>query len=189
MLYIYLPNNYWNKIILFVFLISIVLGILGAPVIYMCIDVILLFFQKSQIKYFGNYSWFLLILYFIITCFIPYMVIKDNYNLVSNTLNQKIFAASLIALTVGWFFGLSFHFDVISFLFVIVTVPIKFIVKTFGPVTVLALGITEVVLSSGSLNMQGKVTDGFTSFLLEDAQQERFLNDKMYKNIMRYNTW
>ena len=82
-------------------------------------------------------------------------------NIADNNANVlQLFTVLLIAMTVGWFFGLSFHFDVFTFLFVLVFTPIKYVLKIFGPITILALTIVQVILASNSSNHIGKTTAG-----------------------------
>ena len=63
-------------------------------------------------------------------------------------------------MTIGWFFGLSFHFDIFSFLFVFIFTPIKYIIKVIGPITILVLSIIQLVLAFDSINRTGKTTAG-----------------------------
>ena len=87
---------------------------------------------------------------------IPQMNEEKNNN--SNVL--QLVTVLLIAITVGWFFGLSFHFDVLTFLFILVFTPIKYVLKVFGPIAILALTITQIILASESSNLIGKTTAG-----------------------------
>ena len=83
--------------------------------------------------------------------------IKGDEN---NSSVLQLLTVLLIALSVGWFFGLSFHFDVFSFLFVLIFTPIKYVLKTFGPIAILALTITQIIIASTNANKQGKTTEG-----------------------------
>ena len=64
---------------------------------------------------------------------------------------------------IGWFFGLSFHFDMFSLLLVIMFTPVKYVLKVFAPITILGLTITQIILASKSSNQQSKVTEGYNT--------------------------
>jgi hypothetical protein len=178
LLYFYFPAGS-NMIILYL-LITFVFSILSAPVVLMLIEIFTLVFFQSSLSV-TNIGWFLFVGLIIATWAITFGHNSEifNYtNLVSNNdvdSNNKmvntditdnnanilqLFTVLLIAMTVGWFFGLSFHFDVFTFLFVLVFTPIKYVLKVFGPIAILALTITQIILASNSSNQIGKTTAG-----------------------------
>jgi hypothetical protein len=72
----------------------------------------------------------------------------------------KFFTIVIMSLMVGWFLGLSWHFKMFSFVGKIAFVPIHYVLTIFAPITILALGITQVALADASAKVPIKVSDG-----------------------------
>jgi MFS family permease len=170
LLYFYYPKE--NQIILLYILITFVFSLLSAPVALMVFEIFTLLFTKKSISQYGNLGWYLLviILAIILGYMIPAAFTTDIFNVnniltgTSNNSNTiQLITVFLIAMTVGWFFGLSFHFEMFSLLFVIAFTPMKYVVKVFAPITILGLTITQIILASNASNQQSKVTEGYQS--------------------------
>lgn len=161
--YFYFPTNGTMDIIYF--LITFVFAVLSAPFFIMFLEIIFTCFGNSLSK--TNWGWTLsissLILIWWFTFDNRYSIFDPNNAVKGDKDNStvlQILTVFLIALTVGWFFALSFHFDVFSFLFALIFSPIKYVLKTFGPITILALTITQIIIASANANKQGKTTAG-----------------------------
>lgn len=179
LLFFFFPTKY-NVLIIY-FLITFVFSLLSAPIVLMFIELFALSFGSSLTA--NNIGWFLffglIIAIWTITFSLSPDIFRDT-NLISNKARDKynnvvdlnndeknnnsnvlqLFTVLLIAMTVGWFFGLSFHFDVFTFLFILVFTPIKYVLKIFGPIAILGLTITQIILASESSNLIGKTTAG-----------------------------
>jgi hypothetical protein len=185
LLFFYFPAGS-NMTIIYI-LITFVFAILSAPMALIILELFtLLFFQTSLTV--TNIGWYLFFGLIIVTWIITFSlnskifnynnmvskyIIDNSSNVVYNNNNRidkniadnnanvlQLFTVLLIAMTVGWFFALSFHFDVFTFLFVLVFTPIKYVLKIFGPIAILVLSIIQVILASNSSNHIGKTTAG-----------------------------
>lgn len=166
LLYFFFPTG--SNMIIIYFLITFVFSILSAPIVLIVIELFTLSFLGSSLTL-TNIGWYLFFGLIILTWIFTFSyssVIFNYTNIVNNDAKSnnanvlQIFTVLLIAMTVGWFFGLSFHFDVFTFLFVLVFTPVKYVLKVFGPITILALTITQIILASNSSNQIGKTTAG-----------------------------
>lgn len=164
LLYFYFPAGS-NMTILYL-LITFVFAFLGAPIAYMLLEMFMITAFQTSISQTG-WGWYILLgSLFLIwgVTFSKYAEIFNYKNMINNVETNssvlQFFTALLIAMTVGWFFGLSFHFDALTFLFVLALTPIKYTLKVFGPIAVLALTIVQLIIATDSSNRQGKTTDG-----------------------------
>lgn len=161
------------KILAILFLFVVTISILVGPVAYMVIDMLLAWFQTSISSITYGFGWLvLLILMFVVglifyyegkSATLIYNTDKTIHGLKDNSNIFQLFTAILISLTAGWFLGLSFHYNMISLLFVLVFTPMKYALKWFGPISILVLSIYQIVIASNSANRTGKVTDGFST--------------------------
>ena len=164
LLYFYFPAGS-NMTILYL-LITFVFAFLGAPIAYMILEMFMLIAFQTSISQ-TRWGWYILLGFLVLiwgTTFGKYAEIFNYKNMINNVETNssvlQLFTALLIAMTVGWFFGLSFHFDALTFLFVLGFTPIKYVLKIFGPITILALTIVQIIIASDSSNRNGKTTDG-----------------------------
>ena len=163
LLYFYCPTKS-NMVIIYI-LITFVFAILSGPFVLLLIELFTLTFFESSLSL-TNIGWYLFFGLIIAIWIVTFSLNTEIFN-ISNMVNAdtnanilQLFTVLLIAMTVGWLFGLSFHFDVFTFLFVLVFTPIKYILKVFGPITILALTVTQVILASDASNKIGKTTAG-----------------------------
>jgi hypothetical protein len=161
--YFYFPED--GTMDMIYFLITFVFSILAAPFFIMILEIIFTCFGNSLSK--TNWGWFLLISSVVLIWWFTFdnrYSIFDLNNTIQGDENNssvlQILTVFLIALTVGWFFGLSFHFDMFSFLFTLIFAPIKYTLNTLGPIGILGLTITQIILASANANKQGKTTLG-----------------------------
>jgi hypothetical protein len=155
------------------FLFTVTISILAGPVVYMVFDMFLLWFNTSISSITRGFGWLVLVLLMLTVGLVFYYVgkpanmvfdktkniggLKDNSNIF------QLFTAILISLTAGWFLGLSFHYNMVSLLFVLAFTPMKYALKWFGPIAILVLSIFQIITASNSANRTGKVTDGFST--------------------------
>ena len=147
-------------------LITFTFAVLAAPLALMILELFsTLCFQISLSQ--TRWGWYILIgLLFSIwlgtVLNSGYIFSTDNKinKIDSNASVLQLITVLLIAMTVGWFFGLSFFFDTTTFLFVLVFTPMKYVFKIVGPITILGLTIAQVILASKTANSFGKTTDG-----------------------------
>jgi hypothetical protein len=144
-----------------------VFAILATPFAIMIIEIFLLLLFQTSISKIQGWVWLLFIVLFILTWMLTFnlnsvIFNSSNYidNIDTNSNVLQIFTVILIALTVGWFVGISFHFDVFSFLFILAFTPLKYVVKVFAPITILLLSIIQVYLASNSARINSNLTDG-----------------------------
>ena len=163
LLYFYCPPSS-NMIILYI-LITFVFALLSGPVVLLLIELFTLTFFQSSLSVTGI-GWYLFVGLIIAIWIVTFSLNTEIFN-IGNMVNRdssanilQLFTVLFIAMTVGWFFGLSFHFDMFTFLFVLVFTPIKYVLKVFGPIAVLALTVTQIILASESSNKIGKTTAG-----------------------------
>jgi len=164
LLFFYFPAGS-NMTILYL-LITFVFAFLAAPIVFMLLEMFMMVIFQSSISQ-TRWGWYILLgSLFLIwgAMFGNHAEIFNYKNMINNVETNanmlQLITALLISMTVGWFFGLSFHFDTLTFLFVLVFTPIKYVIKVFGPITVLALTIVQLVLATDSSNRNGKTTDG-----------------------------
>jgi len=164
LLFFYFPAGS-NMTILYL-LITFVFAFLAAPIVYMLLEMFMMVMFQTSISQ-TRWGWYILLgSLFLIwgAMFGNHAEIFNYKNMINNVETNanmlQLITALLISMTVGWFFGLSFHFDTLTFLFVLVFTPIKYVIKVFGPIAVLALTIVQLVLATDSSNRNGKTTDG-----------------------------
>jgi hypothetical protein len=156
------------------FLFTVTISILAGPVVYMVIDMFLSWSNTSISSITRGFGWLVMLLLMVTVGLIFYYEGKPASNMLSekartigdlagNSNTFQLFAAILISLTVGWFLGLSFHYNMISLLFVLAFTPMKYALKWFGPIAILVLSIYQIIIASNSANRTGKVTDGFST--------------------------
>lgn len=147
-------------------LITFTFAVLVAPVMMMILEMFFtMAFQTSLSQ--TSWGWYILIGLLFLIWGVSYSqsgFLFNTYNMINNLDTNasvlQLFLALLIALTVGWFFGLSFHFDTTTFLFVLVFTPMKYVFKVLGPIAILGLTIAQVILASKTANSFGTTTDG-----------------------------
>lgn len=164
-LYFYFPKG--SNMTLLYLLITFVFAILATPCAIMIIEILLLLLFQTSISKLNGWVWIIFIVLFILTWMLTFnlnSIIFDSSNYIDNIDTNsnvlQIFTVILIALAVGWFFGISFHFDVFSFLFVLAFTPLKYVVKIFAPIAILLLSIIQVYLASNSARINANLTDG-----------------------------
>jgi len=162
-LYYYFPEG--SNMTLVYLLITFIFAFLSAPLLLMLLEIAILCFGYSISN--TNMGWRLLCVFLLLTWGFTFGLNSNAFNinkLVNNIDTNsnllQIFIVILISMAIGWFFGLSFHFDVFSFLFVLIFTPIKYIIKVIGPITILVLSIIQLVLAFDSVNRTGKTTAG-----------------------------
>ena len=162
--FFYFPSE--NNLLFIYILITFTFAVLAAPLALMILELFsTLCFQISLSQ--TRWGWYILIgLLFSIwlgtVLNSGYIFSTDNKinKIDSNASVLQLITVLLIAMTVGWFFGLSFFFDTTTFLFVLVFTPMKYVFKIVGPITILGLTIAQVILASKTANSFGKTTDG-----------------------------
>jgi len=164
-LYFYFPEG--SNMVLLYLLLTFVFALLASPVVLMFIEIFSLLLFGTSISQLNGWGWVMITVLFILTWVLTFnqnskIFNSSNYinNIDTNSSVLQLFIVILIALTVGWFTGLSFHFNVFSFLFVIAFTPLKYVIKIFAPITILLLSIIQVYLASESAKINVKLTDG-----------------------------
>jgi hypothetical protein len=84
----------------------------------------------------------------------------NHWYTLPNNKDVKLLIIACIGLFVGWFFAFSPYFymfyGIVVFLFMI----IRYILYIFGPIGILGISISDIIIASDSSNSRDKVTDG-----------------------------
>ena len=160
-------NNFFAKQQIYLAL-TFIFGLFGFPVVMMILELFLRFvlnksfIDKRHIIQNGN-IWMigLSAVIFLILWLTLYGVGNNSRNewfTLPNNKDVKLLIIACIGLFVGWFFAFSPYFymfyGIVVFLFMI----IRYILYIFGPIGILGLSITDVIMASDSSNSRDKVT-------------------------------
>lgn len=156
-----------NNILLF--LLCFAFSFLGTPAIFMVFEFFFRIFNNPLSAMLSNLTSNMGkgIFAFIVIIFLTLLLYPFSHGMSTNWMRDygnnkqiKFFTIVIMSLMVGWFVGLSWHFKMFSFVGKIAFVPIHYVLTIFAPITILALGITQVVLADASAKVPIKVSDG-----------------------------
>jgi type IV secretory pathway TrbL component len=85
---------------------------------------------------------------------------KKNWILHEDDLPFKTFLSILITMTISLFIGLSAHYDMFTFLYNLVSYPMKFILMYLAPITILGLVLVQFVFAYKNYQITKYYTDG-----------------------------
>jgi hypothetical protein len=167
-------NNGHSTDSVVMFLLSFFFALVGTPVVALCYE-----FIARLIKIFSpdmpiisellldnnNYKYVFyafMALSFLSLLFGTYGAGIDKKNgnwLYNQGANKSIraFVATIISIIFGWFTAFSSYFKMFTFLLNVISFPIRNIVFALGPITILALSITQLALAEKVKKIPGKV--------------------------------
>jgi hypothetical protein len=172
-------NQYTTKLLLFL-VITFTFGLFSAPVVTMIGEIILRMFNYSSINPLRKLSSSNSIWFWLIFLILPFLTIwftlffvgtYDTCGMDSsdatcpwfgtdNNKNFKILMIALLSVLVGWFFAFSPYFYMFYGLWGFVMSMIRHLLYIVGPIGILGISISEVILANKAATSTGKVSLG-----------------------------